>query len=45
MLAASLRERYPLALVDECQDTDALQWRIFSRIYDEADGDRHAHPA
>lgn len=33
VLARSLRERHPLALVDECQDTDALQWRIFSRIY------------
>jgi len=32
-LAASLRERYPLALIDECQDTDALQWEIFRAIY------------
>ena len=32
-LAASLRERYPVALVDECQDTDALQWEIFSAVY------------
>src|SRR5690606_35316061 len=32
-LAASLRSRHPLALIDECQDTDALQWRIFRRIY------------
>lgn len=32
-LARSLRERYPLALIDECQDTDALQWAIFRRIY------------
>ncbi|MBN9460489.1 MAG: UvrD-helicase domain-containing protein [Burkholderiales bacterium] len=41
-LARSLRERYPLALIDECQDTDALQWAIFRRIYvagDDAVGD------
>ncbi len=32
-LARALREQYPLALIDECQDTDALQWAIFRRIY------------
>ena len=32
-LGASLRERYPLALIDECQDTDALQWEIFRAVY------------
>lgn len=32
-LAAALRERHPIALIDECQDTDALQWEIFRRIY------------
>jgi len=32
-LAAAMRERHPLALVDECQDTDALQWDIFRRVY------------
>ena len=32
-LARALRERYPLALIDECQDTDALQWEIFRRIH------------
>lgn len=32
-LAAGLRERHPLALIDECQDTDPLQWEIFRRIY------------
>ncbi len=34
-LAAALRERHPMALIDECQDTDALQWAIFRRIYAE----------
>ncbi len=32
-LAAQLRHRYPLALIDECQDTDPLQWQIFDAIY------------
>lgn len=32
-LAASLRQRFPIALIDECQDTDPLQWAIFQRIY------------
>jgi len=32
-LAALLRRQFPLALIDEFQDTDPLQWRIFSRIY------------
>ena len=32
-LAAIIRQQFPLALIDEFQDTDPLQWRIFSRIY------------
>lgn len=32
-LAADLRQQYPVALVDEFQDTDPVQYRIFSRIY------------
>ncbi len=32
-LIAALRERYACALIDEFQDTDDLQWRIFSRIF------------
>lgn len=32
-LAASLRQRYPAALIDEFQDTDPLQFGIFQRIY------------
>jgi exodeoxyribonuclease V beta subunit len=31
--AALLRERYPLAMIDESQDTDPLQWAIFEKIY------------
>ena len=32
LLAARLRERYQAALIDEFQDTDPLQWRIFGRL-------------
>ncbi len=33
--ALLVREKYPMALVDEFQDTDALQWGIFKAIYGE----------
>ena len=36
-LAAAIRQRFPLALIDEFQDTDPVQYRIFRRIYGEAD--------
>ena len=36
-LATALRERYPAALVDEFQDTDPVQYRIFRRIYADTD--------
>lgn len=32
-LAEAIRQRYPVAMIDEFQDTDPLQYRIFSRIY------------
>ncbi|EIC19901.1 exodeoxyribonuclease V subunit beta [Thiorhodovibrio frisius] len=32
-LAATLRAQFPVALIDEFQDTDPLQYRIFERIY------------
>jgi exodeoxyribonuclease V beta subunit len=32
LLADTLRGRYQAALIDEFQDTDPLQWRIFARI-------------
>ncbi len=34
-LARKIREDYQCALVDEFQDTDALQYRIFSRLFDD----------
>ena len=35
-LAETLRRRYPVALIDEFQDTDTLQFRIFQRLYGDA---------
>ncbi len=32
-LVERLREQYPLAMIDEFQDTDAVQYGIFHRIY------------
>ncbi|MFC5526416.1 exodeoxyribonuclease V subunit beta [Rhodanobacter ginsengisoli] len=37
-LAQTIAGQYPVALIDEYQDTDPQQWRIFQRIYaDRAD--------
>ncbi|OLQ93928.1 exodeoxyribonuclease V subunit beta [Vibrio ponticus] len=33
LLAGRIRELYPVAMIDEFQDTDPLQYSIFSRIY------------
>jgi exodeoxyribonuclease V beta subunit len=30
---ASIRARYRIALIDEFQDTDPIQWKVFSRIF------------
>ena len=35
-LLEKLRERYDVAIVDEFQDTDPLQWNIFRRIFVES---------
>ncbi len=35
-LAARVATRHPWALIDEFQDTDPLQWRIFDRIWGRA---------
>ncbi len=32
-LAQSIRQKYPVALVDEFQDTDPVQYEIFQKIY------------
>ncbi|BAH82996.1 exodeoxyribonuclease V subunit beta [Candidatus Ishikawella capsulata] len=33
ILADNIRQKYPIALIDEFQDTDQLQYRIFKKIY------------
>ena len=32
-LIRQVREQFPAAMIDEFQDTDAIQYRVFSRIY------------
>ncbi|MEO8133279.1 MAG: exodeoxyribonuclease V subunit beta [Betaproteobacteria bacterium] len=44
-LAASLRERFPAALIDEFQDTDPLQFAIFDAVYGSAARDHSAVPS
>lgn len=35
VLAALIRDKYPVALIDEFQDTDPVQYRIFQAVYGE----------
>jgi exodeoxyribonuclease V beta subunit len=37
-LAAAVRQRFPFAMIDECQDTDPLQHAIFEHVYGAAGG-------
>ncbi len=39
MLVERLRAQYAVALVDEFQDTDPRQWRIFERVFGAASGE------
>lgn len=39
-LVARLRAQYRIALVDEFQDTDERQWRIFARVFGDSDAVR-----
>ncbi|MGF2687365.1 exodeoxyribonuclease V subunit beta [Marinobacter sp. DUT-3] len=38
-LAATIRRQFPVALIDEFQDTDPVQYRIFNRVYNVAGSD------
>jgi exodeoxyribonuclease V beta subunit len=42
-LAAAMRDRLRVALIDEFQDTDDLQWKIFRRIFVEAGGNHRLY--
>lgn len=42
-LAARIRAQFPVAMIDEFQDTDPLQYRIFDRIYRIASSDENTH--
>lgn len=42
-LALNIRTAYPIALIDEFQDTDPVQYRIFTKIYQSIESD-HAQP-
>lgn len=41
-LAQAIKQQFPVALVDEFQDTDPIQYEIFRRIYDIANNDLHS---
>ncbi|GEM_PF-803204 len=34
-----VRERYPISLIDEFQDTDPLQWSLFDQLYPSSESD------
>ncbi|WP_122318649.1 exodeoxyribonuclease V subunit beta [Pseudomonas cichorii] len=40
-LASLIREQFPVALIDEFQDTDPVQYRIFESIYRLEENDEH----
>ena len=41
-LAKQIRSLYPIAMIDEFQDTDPTQYRIFSRIYPEQSSEKQS---
>jgi exodeoxyribonuclease V beta subunit len=34
-LASSIRQQFPVAMIDEFQDTDPVQYQVFSRLYEQ----------
>lgn len=42
VLATSIRSHYPVAMIDEFQDTDPQQYRIFNTVYGHTDDEDHA---
>jgi len=43
-LCAAIRERFPIAMIDEFQDTDAIQYGIFGRLYRHSSVKEPRHP-
>ncbi len=44
-LLQQIREQYPVAMVDEFQDTDALQYRVFNSLYQKQESQlKESHP-
>lgn len=44
VLASLLRKRYPVAMIDEFQDTDPVQFAVFSKLYlNQEAADEYAH--
>ncbi|MGI9277365.1 MAG: exodeoxyribonuclease V subunit beta [Endozoicomonas sp.] len=39
LLAGAIREQFPVAMIDEFQDTDPQQYQIFRRVYDATSDD------
>ena len=39
-VVAAFRERFRIAIIDEAQDTDALQWEIFRFVFESSEVDR-----
>ncbi len=42
-LRAAIRGRFTVGLIDEFQDTDALQWEIFQRVFGRLAGEEASH--
>jgi len=42
-LVEALRRRFQVALIDEFQDTDELQWRFFERVFIQSEGRHRAY--
>ena len=42
-LIHSLRDRYKYALIDEFQDTDELQWKVFEEVFTKSPRDHRAY--
>ena len=42
-LRSIIRDRFSVALIDEFQDTDPLQWRVFRSLFEQRSGEESRH--